>query len=461
MQYINLLNYSIEFYQCLIISNSVLALCSLTLTGFSHLLKTKTTITLALWARLISLYASGLITTVLLGTYAHSAVQFAFHKYAAYGVFWLFTLVLANRAVLQQYPRLSEVVWANMLIAGMLLMFKLQLVTTNIPAGPQGLCWILYSLFYLCAVLNFLFGSHYARQCVAGLGNRLCWIDPYVAPVNYEDFAIRNTCALCFCLLNLCCFVIVGHPIFSIAGVLLLLQFCVTLGLALRFSALCPNATLEHGFVIVTYRSLGASIATARIQLSRAFLPAFNPWLFAVVLLSGLTHSNVAYCTTDANDCEIASPVSEGAARSRGASLVGEAYNRGAQWASENPQTATYVTGVASGVTGTVVGEAIRQQFMLPDPATAQLTATTNELREETGALAERVDNADIYRAAYDRSQEQNAQLAEELQAKEKELQAKEKELQAKDQKIDELKAAANRPFWSRWLCFSKPRTND
>lgn len=360
-------NNSAQIYQYLIIGNSLLVLCYLILTGFAHLLKTKLMISLALTARLISLCGSGFITTVLLGAYGAGAVEYAFHKYAAYGVFWCVMLVCANFAVLQQFKRLSEIVWANMHIAGILLLFKLRLILTHTPAGPQELCWILYGIFYLCAVPGFLFGSRFARQRVTMLGNRLCWIDPYVAPVHNTDFAIRNTCALCFCLLNLSGFVIIGHPVLSYAGILLLLQFCVTLGLALRFSALCPNAKIEHGFVIATFKSIGASIANARIQQSRVFLPPFNPWLFAVVFFSGLTHTNAAYCSTsDPNECIVASPVTEGAARSRGASAVGEVSARVGQWSTNNPQTSTYLSGVASGITSTVVGEGIRQQTMLP-----------------------------------------------------------------------------------------------
>ena len=64
-----------------------------------------------------------------------------------------------------------------------------------------------------------------------------------------------------------------------------------------------------------------------------------------------------------------ASPVGKSVAASRGASMAGEAFRRAGSWAAATPQTATFGVGVASGVAGTIAGEAARLQLMLPDSA--------------------------------------------------------------------------------------------
>lgn len=386
-------------FQYFIISQASLTFCYLLFTGLAHKTEQKFIIVLAHWARFFSLWASAGVITLIFANYALGAVVLVANKHAVFGVMGLLFLVWLNLLVLEQYNRLTEVVIANILIAISVIMFKLQVVAFDRPPGPEGMSWMLYGVFYLSSWIGLRFMSGW-RLWFNRVGQQLQWVDAYalpgpshkvLGPSHYEDLARRYTCGLCFSLLNVTSFINVNGPILSLVALLLLCQFCVTLVLALRYASLCPNATLEDGFVISTYKQLGASIAKARTQRLQGFLPEFRPWLFVIVLFCGLHQAHPAHCSSGFEE-EVASPVAEGVQASRGASLAGEAYQSATQWANAHPHAANLGIGVASGAGGTLLGEGLRQ-VALPDPLANQAAQSTQELTEQMANLSQRLQD--------------------------------------------------------------------
>lgn len=188
-------------------------------------------------------------------------------------------------------------------------------------------CTVVYGDLGILGILNYPPLVSYS-MCYGMLGNLstllnlptyspnlFSWVDRYIGAGDSKGGAIRNVCWLWLSTINFTGLIASSENVSLLVMLIVLCQLAISLVLALRFTARCPDATMENNFIFHLLDSKMDSLNVAQKQRAQGVLPPFSPWLFCVVLLSSFNTLGPSYCCSDeiVADQTVGSPVSEGA----------------------------------------------------------------------------------------------------------------------------------------------------
>ena len=280
-------------------------LMNLSLTALAHTTHNGTVKALVHVMRRVSLYAGGLVLTLVFTKYGFGALNFCYGLLAVYGLVGAIIVMVLSNDTLSRFNSVRWIATLNLMVVLNLMVIKAKSIATGRPWAPEDIntAWLWYSVFYLISTwtTRMVNMPPYTMSC-------LSWCDRYIAHIEPKDGAIRSTCGLCLSMVNFTGLMMTNESVSVFVMLIIILQLCINFILAFRFSAKCPDAKLTEPFVFQTYINLGESLVVARKQASQGVLPRFSPMLFCIALFSSFNTLSPAYCSGPLDDEAVASP---------------------------------------------------------------------------------------------------------------------------------------------------------
>ena len=136
------------------LSNSVITIVYLCLTALAHTTNNGAVKALVHAVRRVSLYAGGLVITLIMVKHGLGSLAYCYNQLAVYGLFGAWLVVILNDYVSRSFQSVPWIVTLNVMVLISLLLIKSQSIATGRPWAPEDFssAWFWYSVFYLVAI---------------------------------------------------------------------------------------------------------------------------------------------------------------------------------------------------------------------------------------------------------------------------------------------------------------------